>query len=688
MEFRRSGNLPFLIPAVLVLFLMISCDRSDDVVLTVEGKGIRLEFNERLHSRVVSTLDHKEVVLGRFTPSEFITIAGQKMTDFRMTHHSSEWVEDDIGAGTRSSIMADAPSLRKEIVVTAYDDFPTLLSMKVTYVNTGDEELSYEGWTSNHYAISVASGKREAEAFWSYQSGSYEDRHDWVLPLSKGFEQQNYLGMNASDYGGGTPIIDVWRPDVGLAIGLLNTRPKLVSLPVSMSNNREASMAVAFEDSEVLEPGDSLTTFLTFVAVHRGDYFETLSVYHRIMVKQGIEFQPAPETAYEPIWCAWGYRRNFTMDQIYGTLPMVKDLGYKWAVLDDGWQTAEGDWYLVEDKFPNGDASMQQLVDKLHAEGLKAKLWWVPLAVDPGTDLIREHPDYLLLNEDGSTQDISWWDAYYLCPASEEVVSYTKDLVLKMIRDWGFDGLKIDGQHLNGVPPCHNDAHHHPYPEESVEKLPDFYRMIYELVLGIKPQAVVEICPCGTAYNFYYLPYINQAVSSDPLNSWQIRLKGKTLKALSGSKIAYYGDHVELSDNGTDFASTVGIGGVIGTKFTWPVGVAERPSSDLTPEKVEDWRKWTRIYTDKMLSTGMYRGELYDIGYDRPETHVVQKEGHLYYALYAEEWDGVVELRGLDHQTYSLVDYENDQVIGEVSGPVGQLAVSFDHHLLIEAIPE
>jgi hypothetical protein len=25
--------------------------------------------------------------------------------------------------------------------------------------------------------------------------------------------------MNASDYGGGTPVVDVWRPDVGIAVG-------------------------------------------------------------------------------------------------------------------------------------------------------------------------------------------------------------------------------------------------------------------------------------------------------------------------------------------------------------------------------------------------------------------------------------------------------------------------------------
>ena len=45
------------------------------------------------------------------------------------------------------------------------------------------------------------------------------------------------------------------------------------------------------------------------------------------------------------------------------------------------------------------------------------------------------------------------------------------------------------------------------------------------------------------------MPYMNQAVASDPESSWQVRHKGKTIKALMGPSAAYAGDHVELSDN-------------------------------------------------------------------------------------------------------------------------------------------
>jgi len=79
--------------------------------------------------------------------------------------------------------------------------------------------------------------------------------------------------MNASDYGGGTPIVDLWRRDVGIAVGHVELRPKLVALPVSMPDPAHARIAVRFSKAASLSTGESFHTFRTFVAVHQGDYF-------------------------------------------------------------------------------------------------------------------------------------------------------------------------------------------------------------------------------------------------------------------------------------------------------------------------------------------------------------------------------------------------------------------------------
>jgi alpha-galactosidase len=155
-----------------------------------------------------------------------------------------------------------------------------------------------------------------------------------------------------------------------------------------------------------------------------------------------------------------------------------------------------------------------------------------------------------------------------------------------------------------------------------------------------------------------------------------------------GASAAYAGDHVELSDRGDDFASTVGIGAVVSTKFTWPADPRPENGLLLTPAKEAEWRRWIALYKEKRLPEGGYRGELYDIAFDRPEAHVVEKDGQLYYAFYADHWDGPIELRGLGRGRYTVVDYVNGKPLGTVAGSSNRLQVSFTQYLLLEATPE
>jgi alpha-galactosidase len=143
-----------------------------------------------------------------------------------------------------------------------------------------------------------------------------------------------------------------------------------------------------------------------------------------------------------------------------------------------------------------------------------------------------------------------------------------------------------------------------------------------------------------------------------------------------------------LSDHGNDFASSVGVGAVVSTKFTWPVDPKPKDSFLLTPEKEAVWRKWIALYKEKMLPKGIYRGELYDIGFDKPEAHVIEKEGRLYYAFYASHWSGVIELRGLsEDRRYQLHDYVNSKDLGLLGQGKRRINVAFERFLLIEAIP-
>jgi alpha-galactosidase len=645
-----------------------------------------IEFDDQMRTSIACTIGGRETPLTKHAVSEYLVLAdGSKLGNFKLVDVTESTSDGAHGAGKCLVVTGvAAEGIEKTVRVSLCDRYPGFAFYAVSYRNVSKQECVLKSWTNG--AGTIVASRAKGVQFWSFSGSSHEDRRDWVQPLHDGFEQANYMGMSASDYGGGTPIVDVWRNDAGLAVGHVETTPKLVSLPIR-AGKAAVEISMCEERPIKLQPGEQFNTCETFVTVHRGDYFTTLDTYRRVMAERGLQAPKAPAESYEPIWCAWGYERDFSMARVEGTLAKAKDLGLEWAVIDDGWQTGYGDWYVDVKKFPRGEADLKRMVQEIRGAGLKPRLWWSPLSVGPGTDLMHDHTDMLLLDKDGALQHITWWNSFYLCPAYEPTITYTKALVRKILGEWGFAGLKIDGQHLNGVAPCFNPAHHHARPEESVEKLQDFYRAIYETAMEVNPHAVVEICPCGTSYAFHNMPYMNQAPASDPESSWQVRHKGKTLKALMGPSAPYAGDHVELSDGGDDFASTVGIGAVVSTKFTWPVDPKPKDSFLLTEAREQEWRKWIGLYKDKMLPTGTYRGDLYDIGFDKPEAHVVEKDGRLYFAFYAKTWNGPIPLRGLKKGAYVLRDYFNDRDLGKLGDGQRQLNASFERFLLVEAIP-
>ena len=680
------------IAAATAPWSMMSCAQAAPRISGGAGKAVAQDhvlavaFDDKLRTR----LARQGVFATSWQSSEVLLLEDGVLEDFHFTRQFTDVVTDPRhGVGQRTVVIGRAANeVEKEVAVTFFERHPGLAVLQSTYRNGASQPLAVRGWRNAAHELEA-----RPEGFWSFSGATHTDRRDWVRPVDDEFEQRNTLSMDSSDYGGGTPVANIWRRDLGLAVGHVEPVPRPLDLPVSRTAGG-AAIAVEGIVGATLAPGASLATERTFISLHTGDHFAPLEQYRHFMEAEGVVAPEVPESTFAPIWCAWGYERDFTTEQVLETLPKVRDLGFEWAVLDDGWQTNEGDWAIDRRKFPRGDADMRAFVAAVKAQGLRPRLWLAPLAADPGSDILHDHPDMLLLDQNGAFQTVTWWNALTQCPAYQPVIDYHVALVKKAIGDWGFEGIKLDGQHLNAVAPCHNPAHNHARPEESSEKLPDFWMAIHRAAREANPEAVVELCPCGTAFAFHNLPATDQYPSSDPLSSWQVRHKGKTAKAMMGSRSSYAGDHVELSDNGNDWASSVGVGAVVSSKFTWPRDT-DRPTAPqplggfvLTAEKEALWRKWMDLYREHMLPKGEYLGALYDIGFDKPEAHAIRKDGALYYTFYADRWSGPVQLRGLGQGRYRVRDLFNGVELGLVDAQANTLPADFSQFLFLQATPD
>ena len=651
--------------------------------ITIPNGDLVLKIDGKMQFKVESSAEGAQAYYADYSPAD-ILVADEAVID-NWKVNGVEILNEENGQTyvIRGSWKENGFDVEKILSVTVPADFQDMVLVSSSYVNHSDKILTVKSLESNR--LNVASD----ETIWSFQPTSSSRRDDWILPVDEGFYQKNYLGMNHSDYGGGIPMVTLWRRDANITTGLVEPNLKLISMPVKRvrySDHASMSLLQEYEEPVLMQQGDTLSTWRQFISVGKGDFFGPLRQFSEWMeAHEGYVPQASEPEAFEAVWCAWGYERTFTVNEVLGTLPKVKELGFKWVDVDDGFQIAEGDWE-TNSRF-NGTKDMRRITDAIHAHGLKAKLWWAPLAADPDTKVLREKPEMLLQDFHGAPEYITWWDSWYLSPVNDATRKYTVDLVTRFIDEWGFDGLKLDGQHLNCCLPDHNHHSHLEYPEEAVERLPEFFEDIFERAREIKPYSVVQICPCGCAMNFFLTPHMNQAVASDPTSSAQIRMKRKVYGAMC-PEMAYYADHIELSDNEDDYGTQIGIGGVIGSKFTWP---KKNPNVRgdgylLTPEKEAALKKWVSIYNDKMLSTGEYLN-LYDIRFDVPETHVVAKNGAMYYAFYAEEWNGgQIELRGLESdKTYTVTEYASDDLNSyTINGAEPFITPTFTRDYLIE----
>jgi alpha-galactosidase len=615
--------------------------------------------------------------------------------------------------------------LEETMLLEVYDDFPGLALLSAAFRNTGQNEISLEEATLQRHRLNptLADPAAAAHEMWSFHGSSIKWGKDEAFPVPVKFSQENVFGMPVSvggdlgSAGGGIPVVAFWTKNVGEAIGHIETLPLVLSIPVKTEPDGRVSASVRLPANAVLKPGEIYSTPRTFLAVYAGDFYEPLSTWSSAVEREGLAKPANNNENYAVSWCGWGYEFGVTPKQMLETIPKLKELGIHWATLDDGWFTNYGDWQPTTRAFP-GDA-LQKMVNDFHAQGMKVQLWWLPLAVEDGqygyggrkyvvSDVLKQHPDWPILDKNGKPARMAR-NLATLCPALPEVQAYYKQLTERFIRDWGFDGHKLDN--IYSTPPCYNPKHHHKSPNDSIYAMGEVYKTIFETTRALKPDSVTQSCPCGTPPSLAWLRYMDQAVTADPVGSVQVRRRVKMYKALLGPRAAVYGDHVELTritkantddeqDVGEDFASTLGTGGVLGTKFTWPDYGPKFKNVYLKSRKEAHWKQWINLYNDKMLSKGTFLN-LYVYGYDVPEAYAIEKEGQLFYAFYAAakpadarskqpaqlSWSGEIELRGLDSKNYRVTDYVNGKDFGTVQGPTARLTVNFEDNLLLQASP-
>jgi alpha-galactosidase len=148
-------------------------------------------------------------------------------------------------------------------------------------------------------------------------------------------------------------------------------------------------------------------------------------------------------------WTSWyNHFTHISADILTQNLESIGQSGlpFQYFQIDDGWQTAVGDWFSVKPAFPGG---MGAMASAIRAKGLVPGLWLAPFVVAATSEVARRNPDWLLKDAHGKPLKVGWnpmWGGWYyaLDFYNNAVRDYLSGVFHTVFDKWGFDLVKLD----------------------------------------------------------------------------------------------------------------------------------------------------------------------------------------------------------------------------------------------------
>ena len=159
---------------------------------------------------------------------------------------------------------------------------------------------------------------------------------------------------------------------------------------------------------------------------------------------------------YQRGWCSWyHYFHAITEDALRANLKSLEAMRSEFPIdvvqLDDGFQSALGDWDTTNAKFPSG---LKKISSEIRAAGFKAGIWTAPFLAARDSRLMSDHPDWFIMHAESGEpvragHNANWTAsddkfAYALDPSNPALRTHLRHLFAKLTRDFGYSYLKLD----------------------------------------------------------------------------------------------------------------------------------------------------------------------------------------------------------------------------------------------------
>lgn len=265
-------------------------------------------------------------------------------------------------------------------------------------------------------------------------------------------------------------LIDVRRPSAGtpgrfrsetflaianrisgeaLVAGFLSAQEAFGGIELSLGERACAVWAATVDwDDRELAPGAAVTTPPLWIAA-ADEVHALLDAYVRA---SGAAMQARVAERNPNGWCSWYYyftdiNEEKIIENVQALATMRDRFACDYVQVDDGYQSAIGDWLTPNAKFPRG---MKWLAEQIRGAGFEAGIWTAPFIARKGSELLAQHPDWFVRNEQGGPSFALWnpmWgfgNCYALDTTHPAVLDWLRETFHTIVHDWGYRVLKLD----------------------------------------------------------------------------------------------------------------------------------------------------------------------------------------------------------------------------------------------------
>ncbi|MFQ5750935.1 MAG: alpha-galactosidase, partial [bacterium] len=305
-------------------------------------------------------------------------------------------------------------------------------------------------------------------------------------PIGIILDSQKQAGIIVA-YEHGSPDDDSTQNYLALGLELKETQTLKTSVQ---------ALKGAYLDGEEITASNPYATVWVDVGYFQGDTLDDgeAAFWKFLYFNQSEHLASRQPTFY---YNTWGLQRDdqkekkkrpqeiLTEKRVLQEINYAHQLGVDVFVIDDGWQNYFGDWQPITHRFPDG---FKKIKAKLDSFGIRLGLWFAAEGIDPNSSLYKNHPEWLVRNEDG-TEAMGRWKKPIGCFSSGYKAYFTE--LCKYWIDQGVTYFKWDGldKHL-----CYSPDHRHG--DDSVSPQERAYRSGYAFILE-----VTDVAKTITEYN-------------------------------------------------------------------------------------------------------------------------------------------------------------------------------------------